>query len=87
MGLKTFLKNAWNSWRNTWNGGAWCWTEGNGDTYWYHSNSALYHRDNGPAIEYADGRTRYWIHGKYIPQLDNKKIYGKENLQKFLLLI
>ena len=57
----------------------------NGDKYWC-LNGKL-HREDGPAIEYANGETRYWINGNYIPQLDNKHIYGKENLQKYLILI
>jgi len=57
----------------------------NGDEDWY-LNGQL-HREDGPAVEYADGNTEYWMYNKYIPQLDNKRIYGKENLQKFLLLI
>src|SRR5271165_5625111 len=42
------------------------------------------HREDGPAIENANGDTEYWINGNHIPQLDNKRIYGKEKLQKFL---
>jgi len=57
----------------------------NGDKWW-HLNGKL-HREDGPAIEFANGGTEYWINGKCIPQLDNKRIYGKENLQKLLLLI
>ena len=57
----------------------------NGSKYWY-INGKL-HREDGPATEFANGETRYWINGNYIPQLDNKHIYGKENLQKFLLLV
>jgi len=56
----------------------------NGDKYWYLNGKC--HREDGPAIEYANGGTEYWISNKHIPQLDNKRIYGK-NLQKFLLLI
>ena len=56
-----------------------------GSKFWYSNDNR--HRDDGPAIEFADGRTKYYINGKHIPQLDNKHIYGKENLQKFLLLI
>ena len=62
-----------------------CKIDANGNKFWYLNDK--YHREDGPAIEYADGRTYYWINGKHIPQLDNKHIYGKENLQKFLLLI
>jgi hypothetical protein len=49
-------------------------------------NGRLY-REDGPAIEYPDGKTRYYINNAYIPQLDNKLIYGKDNLAKFLVLI
>jgi hypothetical protein len=45
------------------------------------------HRIDGPAIEYANGETRYWINGNHIPQLDNKCIYGKEKLEKLLVLL
>ena len=45
------------------------------------------HREDGPAVEFANGETRYYINDKHIPQLDNKRIYGKEKLQKVLLLI
>ena len=57
----------------------------NGDKVWYLNGK--WHRDDGPAIEYADGRTEYWINGIHIPQLDNMKIYGKENIEKLLCLI
>jgi len=67
--------------------GAWCWTEGNGDTYWYRIGKDGFHRDDGPAIEYANGKTEYWIDDKHIPELDNKRIYGKKELAKYLLLV
>ena len=58
----------------------------NGNKYWFLNNK--YHREDGPACEWADdGRTYYYINNKHIPQLDNKRIYGKENLQKYLILI
>jgi len=57
----------------------------NGDKWWYLNGQ--HHRVDGPAIELANGNTAYWINGERIPQLNNKRIYGKENLQKFLLLI
>ena len=57
----------------------------NGDKYWC-LNDKL-HREDGPAIEFADGETQYWINGNYIPQLDNKRIYGKDNLTKYLILL
>ena len=62
-----------------------CFVHANGNKCWY--LNGRYHRVDGPAIEYANGKTRYFINGNYIPQLDNKRIYGEENLQKFLLLI
>ena len=57
----------------------------NGEKFWY-LNGKL-HRKDGPAVELVDGGTEYYINGKHITQLDNKRIYGKESLQKFLLLI
>ena len=57
----------------------------NGNKSWY-LNGYL-HREDGPAIENADGTTEYWVNDNYITQLDNKRIYGKENLQKYLMLI
>ena len=59
--------------------------DADGHKSWY-LNGKL-HREDGPAVEFADGRTYYYINGKYIHKLDNKRIYGKENLQKLLLLI
>jgi len=32
--------------------------------YWY-LNGKL-HREDGPAVEYADGRREWWVNGKYI---------------------
>jgi hypothetical protein len=57
----------------------------NGDKYWYLNGNC--HRVDGPAIEYANGETRYSINGKHISQLDNKHIYGKEKLEKLIILI
>ena len=57
----------------------------NGNKWW--CLNGKYHREDGPAIEYSNGKTRYWINGKYIPQLDNKRIYGKDNLTKYLILL
>jgi len=56
-----------------------------GDKHW--CLNGKWHRKDGPAIEYADGDTEYWINGNHIPQLDNKRIYGKERLEKLLLLL
>ena len=57
----------------------------NGNKYWFLNNK--YHRKDGPAIEYANGETRYWINGTHIESLDDKNIYGKNNLSKLLLLV
>ena len=57
----------------------------NGSKFWYVNDKR--HREDGPATEFANGETRYWINDKHITQLDNKHIYGKENLQKYLILI
>lgn len=58
-----------------------------GTKYWYRYD--VLHRDDGPAIEWLDGsgNTAYYINGKRIHQLQNKHIYGKEKLDKYLLLI
>jgi len=56
----------------------------NGDKWWYLNGKC--HREDGPAVEFANGETRYWINGNHVPQLDNKHIYGKERLEKLLLL-
>ena len=55
--------------------------------YSFIDDAHQYHRDDGPAKEWVDGRTQYWINGKVIKALDNKKIYGKENLAKYLTLV
>jgi len=57
----------------------------NGGKWWY-LNDKL-HREDGPAVEVANGETRYYINDKHIPQLDNKRIYGKEKLAITLLLL
>ena len=57
----------------------------NGTKLWYLNNKL--HRIDGPACEYANGTIEYWIDGNLIRQLDNKLIYGKEKLAKYLLLI
>ena len=70
-----------------------CKIDANGNKRWFLNGK--WHREEinpetgltMPAVEYANGETRYWINGNYIPQLDNKHIYGKENLQKYLILI
>jgi hypothetical protein len=49
------------------------------------------HREDGPAIEFIGESSgdypKYYINGINIPQLDGKRIYGKENLIKYLILI
>jgi hypothetical protein len=85
MGLITFIQNMWWN-RNEFSTGLYKWKENDGTVFWY-SGTNMYHRDDGPAIEYKDGRTQYWINGVHIPQLDNKHIYGKDKLAKCLLLI
>jgi hypothetical protein len=56
-----------------------------GTKAWYLNGQC--HCADGPAIEYTDGETRYFINDKYIPQLNNKRIYGKEKLERLLLLV
>ena len=57
----------------------------NGEKQWY-LNDKL-HREDGPAVELANGETRYYINGNHIPQLDNMKIYDKEKLQNYIMLL
>ena len=57
----------------------------NGTKFWLLNDKR--HREDGPAVEYPNGKTEYWINGKHILQLDNMKIYGKENLTKLLILL
>ena len=57
----------------------------NGTKYWY--NNGKLHRVDGPAIELANGETSYWINNEQIPQLNNKRVYGKDNIEKLLILI
>lgn len=56
-----------------------------GSKYW--ACNGQRHRDDGPAAEYANGGTAYYINGNHIAQLNNMSIYGKENLAKYLALI
>jgi len=51
------------------------------------NGKAELHREDGPAKEWVNGHTEYWINGQHITQLDDKKIYGKENLAKYLTLV
>jgi hypothetical protein len=57
----------------------------NGDKCWYLNGK--WHRDDGPAVELANGKTEYYINGKHIPQLNNMKIYDKEKLQNYIMLL
>ena len=34
----------------------------NGDKYWFLNSN--YHREDGPAVEYADGTKEWWMYGK-----------------------
>jgi hypothetical protein len=52
--------------------------------YWYRHH--IRHCEDGPAIVYPDGRTQYWINGKHLTKLDNKKVYGRNNLALCMLL-
>ena len=33
-------------------------------TFWYKEGTKILHREDGPAIEYADGRKYWWLNGK-----------------------
>jgi hypothetical protein len=54
---------------------------------WYNKYGEL-HNPDGPAVEYKNGTaTEYWINGKRIFQLDGKRIYGKNKIEKYAMLI
>ena len=57
----------------------------NGAKRWY--INGFLHREDGPAVEYTNGRTEYWINDNHIPQLDDKKIYGKDIIAKLIILL
>jgi len=56
-----------------------------GNKEWWQND--ILHRDDGPARETMYGETYYHINGEFIPQLYNKRIYGKEKLAIALLLM
>ncbi len=35
-----------------------------GTTYWYKEGTNIFHRENGPAVEYADGSKMWYVYGK-----------------------
>lgn len=37
----------------------------NGVTRWYKWGTDDLHRENGPAVEYVDGRREWWVNGRY----------------------
>jgi hypothetical protein len=54
----------------------------------YVASGYVNHRDDGPAVIRNHGKTtEYHIDGKHIKALDDKHIYGKENLAKYLTLV
>tara|TARA_R110000868_G_scaffold46524_1_gene153593 strand:- start:308 stop:499 length:192 start_codon:yes stop_codon:yes gene_type:complete len=53
-----------------------------GDKYWY-LNDKL-HRENGPAIERADGTKEWWYHDKQIHCKDNREFLRIVKLMVFL---
>jgi|SRR5271165_2207217 len=51
------------------------------------NGKSVFHRDDGPAKEWISGKTEYHMYGEHIEALDNKHIYGKEKLAKYLTLV
>ena len=39
-----------------------------GNTRYYNEQGQL-HREDGPAIEWANGEKQYWIHGEFIKEV------------------
>jgi hypothetical protein len=55
-----------------------------GSKYWY--IHGVRHCEDGPAVVLPDNRTQYWFNGRHLSNLDNKTIYGKNNLALCMLL-
>ena len=36
-----------------------------GNKYWYKEGTTIYHRLDGPAVEYSDGGRAWFVNGKY----------------------
>lgn len=47
---------------------------GNGTKAWYQNDN--FHREDGPAIEYASGEVQYWVNGIYFSKEDWMEYYG-----------
>ena len=43
-----------------------------------------YHREDGPAIEYADGTKEWWINGKQYSIEEYMELISEENRDKIL---
>jgi hypothetical protein len=54
------------------------WCDGSYDAlnvgYVIHLKNGKYHREDGPAIEYGDGKKEWWINGKNFLQEENWKL-------------
>ncbi len=46
-----------------------CKIDAYGDKRWYLNNQL--HREDGPAIEYADGEKRWYLYGKPVTEEEN----------------
>jgi hypothetical protein len=46
-----------------------------------HFKNGTYHRENGPAVEWADGEKRWYLNGEYFYTKDKFKI-AVENVKK-----
>jgi hypothetical protein len=52
------------------------------ETKLYRDGNLLFHKENGPAIEYADGSASWYYHSNYVPVKSQK-----EYLQYLRLII
>ena len=53
----------------------------NGTKYWV-LNGCL-HRENGPAVEHADGRCEWWVDGELVDCTDNNTFLRMMKLKVF----
>jgi len=51
-----------------------------GNKYWILNGKR--HRENGPAIEYANGEKNYWYNGKYLIHINSD-----EELKRYIKLL
>ena len=49
-----------------------------GTFYFKNKEMTINHREDGPAVEYADGSKYWWLNGKRVTESEHKKLTTKE---------